>query len=384
MDNKFQNITEAELIEKLKSLPLQHVPPELTTQVMTRISRSPQPLLRSIWNYLSQTQALSFRPVYALSLLLLVSGAFLIGRFSQPVPQQTATLPPFSSELLPAMIEVPQSAYLVGRGLLQTDGSHEQALAFLKRASVLEPENPEFAYWEGVGHWANGNQEQERQSYLRGLEINPDSLPLLINLGHNYLSNKRFKDALGTYEKVLSIAPEQSDALYNIGLIHRVRGMIDEEIYSWRMFLQNNRSGARAFRALQRLNSYNDYSCRAYGIGLREVIVNQQVLLDDSLPERVRLNELVEIASILEDNSDLDLEVVVFVENDLEAAHKRALEIKRLIKNTGKDVSDRVKLSWFDVPEHIQPHNGESDGKISESILLFSHIPVNFNKEASI
>ena len=384
MANKQKNIAEAELIEKLKSLPLQDVPFDLTNRVMDRISSLPTSVVQSIWNYISQTQTISFRPVYAFSLLLFICGAFFIGRVSQPVPQQSGAIPPVIRELQPAMIDTSQSAYLVGRGLLQADGSQGQALAFLKRASVLEPRNPEFAYWEGVGYWANGNQEQERQSYLRGLEINPDSLPLLINLGHNYLSTKRYQDALHTYHKVLVLAPEEPDALYNSGLIYRVQGMIDEEVYFWRMFLQNNRSGTKAFRALQRLNAYNDFSFRAYRIGLKEVIVHQQALLDDSLPEQIKLNEIETIASMLEDNSYLDLEVVAFVENDHEAAQRRAIEIKNLIKNTGKNVSNRVKLSWFDTPELIQSENGKIVSELSESILLFSQVDTNFNKETSI
>ena len=185
------------------------------------------------------------------------------------------------------------------------------------------------------------------------------------------------------YQKALARAPDEPDALYNTGLIYRVQGMIDEEIYAWRMFLQNNRTGPKAFRALQRLNAHNDFSFRAYGIGLKEVIVNQQALLNDSLPERIRLNEIQPIASMLEQNSYLDLEVVTFVENDLEAAQRRAFEIKRLIESMGKNVSDRVKLSWFDVPERIESDNGEFEAILSESILFFSQVSVNFNKENS-
>lgn len=308
-----------------------------------------------------------------------------MGRFSQQVPQQTTeTLPSVTDELQPAAIDVPQSAYLVGRGLLQAHSSREQALAFLKRASVLDPDNPEFAYWEGVGYWANGDQEQERQSYLRGLAINPNSLPLLINLGHNYLSNKRYGEALRIYQKVLAIDPGEATARYNSGLIYRVEGMTAKEIYSWRMFLQNNRSGTKAFRALQRLNAYNDFSFRAYRIGFRDVIINQHSILDDSLPEKARQNELEAVASILEDNRYLGLEVVTFVENDLEAARKKAIEIKNLIKGTEKNVSDRVRLSWFDTPELILSPNGKIEGELSESILLFSQVMTNFSKETSI
>ena len=384
MDNQPQNISEAELIDQLKNLPLEDAPSDLVSQVMAGIPRSRKSLLRSFWNYLSRTQTVSFRPVYALSLLLFVTGAFLLGRVSQPVPPQTAATPQDSSVLQPEMIELSQSAYRIGRELLQAEHGHTQALAFLKRASMLEPENPEFAYWEGVGHWMNGDQEQERLSYHRGLEIEPDSIPLLINLGHNYLSSKNYQDALRMYQKVLAIAPEESEALYNIGLIYRVQGMIDEEINIWRMFLQNNRSGTKAFRALQRLHAYNDYSFRAYGIGVKEVIVNQQTLLNDSLPEQIRLDEIEYITSMLADNSHLGLEVVTFVENDLAAARKRALKIKHLIESSGKNVADRVKLSWFDEPERIESDNGRIESELAESILLFSQVPVNFIKETSI
>lgn len=384
MDNKQQNISEAELIAKLKNLPLQEAPPDLASRVMAHIPGSRKSLLGSIWHYLSHTQTVSFRPVYALSILLLVSGAFFLGKLSQPVPPQTAATPQNTSVLQPAMIELSESAYRIGRELLQANGRQAEALAFLKRASMLEPENPEFAYWEGVGHWMNGDQDQERLSYHRGLEIEPDSIPLLINLGHNYLSSKNYQDALQAYQKALAIAPEEPDALYNTGLIYRVQGMIDDEIFAWRMFLQNNRSGPKAFRALQRLNAYNDFSFRAYGIGLREVIVNQHALLNDSLPEQIRLNEIETIASILEENSYLDLEVVTFVENDIEAAQRRAFEIKRLIESTGKNVADRVKLSWFGVPERIESDNGETEGFLSDSILLFGQAKVNFIKETSI
>ena len=124
---------------------------------------------------------------------------------------------------------------MVGRGLLQADNSEEQALAFLQRASLLEPQNPEFAYWEGVGHWANGNQEEERTSYLRGLGADPQSVPLLINLGHNYLSDKNYNEALDAYRAVLALSPGEPVALYNSGLIYRALNQVPEEMNSWRI-----------------------------------------------------------------------------------------------------------------------------------------------------
>lgn len=386
MDNNHRNITEAELIEKLKSLPLQDVPSDLTNGVMARISSSRTPLLlQTIWDYISQTKTLSFRPVYAFSLLLLVCGAFLIGRLSQPVPQQTVTQSPATSELQPAMIEVSQSAYLVGRGLLQTNGSEAQALAFLKRASLLEPENPEFAYWEGVGHWANGNQELERQSYLRGLESNPANIPLLINLGHNYLSEKQYDEALDAYRTVLASRPGEPVALYNSGLIYRALGMDSDEISSWQAYLQHNRQGTKASRAIKRLHGYGDYTFRNYRIGEHNVIINQQRLLDDSEPAEFQSEELVDIAAALDEDQSLNLEIVVFIENDSEAAKERALNMKKIITTlSNADVKSRVGLSWFDVPETIRIANAEQGVVLSEGLLLFTHLVTEMEKEISI
>lgn len=385
MDNKPQNNPETELIEKLKSLPLQDVPPDLTTQVMNRISHPRKSLLNSIWNYLGQTKTISFRPAYAFSLLLLVCGAFLIGRLSQPDSQKTATVLPVASELQPAMIELPQSAYLVGRGLLQADGSEAKALAFLKRASMLEPENPEFAYWEGVGHWANGNQELERKSYLRGLEANPAHIPLLINLGHSYLSEKKYNEALDAYQAVLVSHPDEPIALYNSGLIYRALGMDSYEISSWQAYLRKNRQGTKAYRAIKRLNEYGDYTFRRYRIGEKRVIINQQSLLDDSVPLESQILELSDIAAALDHDPSLNLEIVVFIENDREAAKKRALSMKKMISTlSNTDVKRRVGLSWFDIPETIQTVDTSRSVILSEGLLLFTHLTKKTEKGTSI
>jgi len=385
MEDRQQQKKDAELIAGLKSLPLQNVPPDLTDRVMERISTGRSSLLKTILNYLGQTQTVSFRPVYALSMLLVICGAFFIGRFSQPVSQTPASLPAPASQLLPAMIEVPQSAYLVGRGLLQTDGSHELALAFLKRASMLEPENPEFAYWEGVGNWVNGNLEQERQSYLRGLEANPADLPLLINLGHSYLGEKRYHEALDAYRTVLASRPAEPSALYNSGLIYRALGMRTDEISSWKSYLQANREGRKAYRAVNRLHAYGDYTFRDYRIGQQHAIINQQKLLNNRESAPSQSAELADIVTTLEQDQTLNLEVVVFIENDLEAARETAVNIKKQISAiSSAGTQGRVGVSWFDVPETIQKPDGGQDDSLSEGLLLFTHRTKGIERGTSI
>jgi len=381
MDNRPPDKTEAEIIERLKSLPLQEVPPDLTAMVMAEISLSRKSFLQSIWIGISQTYTIAFRPFYAFSLLLIICGAFFIGRYSQP----TATVSTDTAELQPGMIEAPQSAYLVGRGLLQADDSHEQALGFLQRASILEPENPDYAYWEGVAHWANGNHELERQSYLRGLEANPGHVPLLINLGHHYLGEKQYQEALDAYRAVLASRPAQPAALYNSGLIYRALGMNTNEISSWHAYLGHHRQGSKAFRALKRLNDYGDYTFRSYRIGAKRMIVNQQKLLDDSETVESQVAELTGIAAVLEQNQSLYLEIVVFIENDRESARARALNMKQMISSlTTAEADKRIGLSWFDVPETIRTSDTGYGIMLSEGLLLFTHLAQEKERERSI
>ncbi len=384
MDTRHQKSNEQDVIERLRDLPLEEVPTDLTDRIMTRVS-TPQPSMISlIWNFISQPQSLSFRPAYALGVVLLVCGAFFLGKTSQQVPVQLAQTPAPVPQIQAETLDNPESAYLVGRGLLRAENNEDKALAFLQRASLLDPENPEFAYWEGVGYWANGDDEAERRSYLRGLATDPESVPLLINLGHNYLSDKNYQEALAAYQAVLSISPGEPVALYNSGLIYRALGMVPEEISSWRSYLQENREGTKSFRAVKRLNEYGDFSFRTYQVGGRKIIINQQRLLDESLPQGSKTEELSPITSILQQDERLDLEVVVFVENDREAARKRAFQFKRMISGTNKDVENQVKLSWFDVPETITKHDAEQGVELSEGLLIFSRLITETEKEVSI
>ncbi len=385
MNTQSRDNSEQDLIDRLHRLPLEKAPADLTDRVMARIATPPPSLISSIWSLVSRSYSLSFRPVYAFGIAILVCGAFFLGRNTREIPIQVVQTPVPAAQIQPESIENPESAYLVGRGLLRGNNSEGQALAFLQRASRLEPRNPEFAYWEGVGYWANGDEDEERRSYLRGLEADPENIPLLINLGHSYLEDKRYQEALDAYQAVLALAPDDPVARYNSGLIYRALGMVSEEISSWRAFLRENREGTRPFRAVQRLNGYDDFSFRIYQVGGRKIIVNQQLLLDESVPDDARQEELAAITSILEENDRINLEIVVFVENDREAARTRAIALKRMIvHNSNRDVSDQVRLSWFDAPETIEKNTGVSGIELSEGLLFFSRLTTENQKEVSI
>ena len=201
-----RNVDDEKLISRLKELPLQQVPPDLTDRIMARVSKKQPGIFSRLSDYIFRPITISLSPAYAFSLILIVCGAFLLGRISLEKPAELIVSVPTPTPSPSLETDNAQAAYMIGRGLLEAEKPN-QAIALLQKAALLEPDNPEYAYWEGVGYWLNGNQEQERQSYLRGLQAAPESVPLLTNLGHNYLNKQQYEQALKTYQAVLTLVP---------------------------------------------------------------------------------------------------------------------------------------------------------------------------------
>ena len=246
------------------------------------------------------------------------------------------------------------------------------ALPLLQKAAALEPDNPEYAYWEGIGHWSAGNGEQERRSYLRGLNGSPDFIPLLINLGHTYLSEGNYTKALEVYRNVLELEPGHGVALYNCGLIFRKTEQTEKEMAAWREYLHEHRTGHQAFKALERLNSYGDYSYQAYQVGARRIIISPEALFDPNLSHRERRVELQQIAEILKKNRELKLEIVVFADRAPERARQRAHLIKQLLMSGGaEDIGARIGLSVLGSPQPLAAP-GQTTLELTEGLLLFS------------
>lgn len=385
MDDNHPTDKERDLIEMIGATPLRPVPDDLTDRIMSRVSRKKSSKLSDLWAYLSRPKILRLRPAYALGVAVLILASFYLGKSWQtevaPVQDNHIAQPARG----PEAFDNPTIAYAIGRTLLQSEEDESQALAYLQRASILEPDNPEFAYWEGIGYWTNGETELERRSYVRGLSADPDNIDLLINLGHSYLGDKQYDRALETYNMVLQLSPDEPSATYNSGLIYRAKGMVTEEIKAWKNYLAGHRTGTKAFRAVERLNGHGDHSFREYQVGYRKVIVNHQALLDETLPQRWKANELSPIASMLNTSQNLVVEIVAFVENDIEAARSKALDIKDMLNDLGgTEIRTRIKLSWFDSAETITLRDGTLETILPEGILLFGYRPSLLHQEDTI
>lgn len=368
------------LINRLGQLPELNPPANLVNEVMTKIRPVRPSLLQRFLSWLSAPRIITLQPVPVFAAAMFAAAVFWLGMMTGMNKVQPVTISE-RINIVEKALENPQASFLAGRGLM-TAGLVKEALPLLQRASLSSPENPEYAYWEGLCFWANGMPTQERSSYIRGVGSSPDAVPLLLNLGHNLMEQGELKAALIQYDKTLDISPDEQTALYNRGLIYNLQQDHKNEIAAWKTYLQYYRSGKNAFRAVEHLNRLDDFTYRTYQLGNRKTILSQSALLG-ILATNKAYSEVKILAARLRNEPKLNIDIVFFKDNDALKARQKAIVLKNnIIALLGEKDEQRVKLSWFGEKETIQ-----TAGKLHqlpESLLLFGRLNGTQGKETKI
>jgi len=368
------------LIKRLQQLPELEPPPNLVNEVMTRIRPARKPLWQQVFSYLARPRHITLQPLPLAGAAMLAAAVFWLGMVTgmnrvQPEGQ------PVQVTGVEKALEDPKASFLAGRGLM-TAGLVAEALPLLQKASLSAPDNPEYAYWEGLCYWANGMPVKERSSYMRGVSSSPDTVPLLLNLGHNLLEQEKLGDALVQYSRVLTVAPHEQTALYNSGLIYNLQQDPQNEITTWKTYLQYYRSGINSFRAVTRLNNLNDFTYRIYHLGTRKIILHQSALVRMSPADEVS-HEVEILAEGLRNDPRLLLDIVFFHEGNALTARENAIQLKKyIVAAAGEKGEQRIRLSWFGEKETIQTSKGNYQPP--ESLLLFGRRIFTQEKETKI
>ena len=350
-------------------------PPWLLTRIMAEVEeRQPSPIerLRRWW---FRPQAVSFSParlVLSVTVTLCVFWlGILVGRLQAPE----------TGAERPLLADNGEANYLIGRGLLAA-GRVEQALPYLRQAVRQEPASPEFVHWQGVAYWRLGEAEEERASYLSLGQDEPNYLPSLLNLGHNYLESGQYQQALAHYDKVLQADPTQPNALYNRALVYQ---MLDEPApaeQAYLAFLEHHRTGKWASRALGHLHRLGNFSFRSYRVGAARLILNVETLLaPDSAGRRRELQYLVEGLSRAPGS---ELHLVAYHRGDRQAARAAVSDLQEQLTNIlGKEQGIRVRGSWFDEAESFTDANG-LDRQHTTGLLIFTRSEQDGQRRNSI
>ncbi len=366
------NLQKEQLTSLLQQLPDRTPPAGLVGQIVKTVTESKKQYCRPeksdwfsfpLWGMLWPRQLAG-----ALCVLVLVfSIGFTLGENKK---EHIAQAP--AAQFPEYVYQNAQAGFLVGRGLLAA-GKEAEALAILQHASQLSPENPEYLFWLGTTHWRMGDTAMEQLSYRKAVKANPVYLPALVNLGHNLLENKESEEALQTYKRVLAIAPGHKVALYNSALATHITGNSDQAISAWKRYLSVYRSGKWAQRAVQHLNGLGDFSYRAYQIGVRQIIVNQDVLLGSQVA--VQKLEVQYLAEVFRQAPVSELYLTLFYAGAEEKAKKQAITLKSLLNDSLQNHNKRIQISWFAEPEAVQTASGMKS--LVNGLLIFGQLQLS-------
>lgn len=256
-----------------------------------------------------------------------------------------------------AVAENPTDAkahYYLGRCYLAEDQPRE-ALKALHRAVQLAPGNADHHFWLGVAHAANDSPKAERRSYETALAIDPGHVPALVYLGHNFFDAKNYRQALTFYNRALAIEPDEPQALYNRGVIYRKFDRTPEEIVAWHIFLKNYPQGAFSRQATDFLNSHGVFDYRNHLVGIRTITLGkiqfEPLTAEIAKPSRETIDFL---GKVFERQTRFELHVLAYQKNNKALAKARAKSVRAYLLAHNRGISsNRIKVSWFDVPEEI-------------------------------
>ncbi len=143
-------------------------------------------------------------------------------------------------------------------------GDAHNALSVLQRAHALIPDDVPTAINLGGAYILRKQFARAIPILERALEQEPENEMIWINLGAAYLGNPVLADdeqqrqAIAAFERAIEIDPVAPNVHYNLALIHRDRGEIEQAMTRFQHAVQANPLDGDARRALERLRKRQD------------------------------------------------------------------------------------------------------------------------------
>ena len=245
--------------------------------------------------------------------------------------------------------------YYMARYLLALDRPND-ALPYIKEAVALDYQTADYHFWLGVCYHGLKRYGEERQSYLTAIKYNNRHVEAYLYLGHSYLENGKWEEALGAYDKVLEVDNEHPQAMYNKALALNKLQRFTVEIAAWKDYLEIYPAGGWAIQAVDHLNFRGNFDYRNYQIGYRRVPLKKISFEGStSIPDVATKSSMGVIGSILSINKKIDLKIIGYKTAHKSLALKRANSIKEYLINSFPEVDpNRLTTIGVGTPEKIQ------------------------------
>ena len=112
---------------------------------------------------------------------------------------------------------------------------YEEALAAFNKALETDDKLPLVWNDRGLCYREMGDSKNALKSFVRAVELAPDTMEFLFNLGETLhligeqnMSNKYLESAIQTFKMVVAKMPNNADAWNHIGICYKEMGQIEE------------------------------------------------------------------------------------------------------------------------------------------------------------
>ncbi|MCK5606392.1 tetratricopeptide repeat protein [Candidatus Pacearchaeota archaeon] len=129
-------------------------------------------------------------------------------------------------------------------------GDFIQAERHYKQALEISPNDIATLNDLGALYHSMGRFKEATVSYKNALSFNPDYSPALINYGLLLYDRNLLDEAIKMFNRVLAANPQQCEALLNMGLAFHKKGLLDKAVDSFQRILNKNPDDIHALNNL--------------------------------------------------------------------------------------------------------------------------------------
>lgn len=263
------------------------------------------------------------------------------------------------------------AAYYMGRYYLGLN-KPEKGLEYLEKAVALNPENADYVFWTGVAHWALMEYDKERAAYEKAIQLDPKHISANLYLGHGYVDEGRWAEAVEKYDTVLDSDPYNPEALFNRAVALNGLGKKTEEIAAWKKFLEYYPEGNLALQATERLNLQGDFTYRNFILGKRNVTLLGVTFKPgtDVLESNSKMT-LHLLSAMLKADDDLAFHIVAYNKGNRELAKAQAKAIRDYMLGGNPSLDPkRLPPSWFGTAEKVEV--GDKEFALDRSVQFIT------------
>ena len=132
--------------------------------------------------------------------------------------------------------EEPVSEHLKRGNELSRSGEFEEAVAEYEKALEIEPENIDLLSNIGVAYYNLGQLDKAIDHYSRAIEIAPSDADIRSNLAAAYVQLEQLDNALEEYQKAVELDPSLAQAFFGLGVVYALKGRTDDAIQAFEKF----------------------------------------------------------------------------------------------------------------------------------------------------